>query len=148
VFDQVANLDTLRRRASEALELPGTASDYHFVLMGACNVVHSRRRETTWALDEVERLCWLDVQLIELRPHDNDNDLDLRQVGQGCFDYLVSMYQREGYWLEAVQVADRAAAILEPKSLSSHYSDPPLPFSELAAKLRTRIAALESGNLG
>jgi hypothetical protein len=144
VFDLVAKLDTLRRRAAEALELPGTASDYHFALMGAADVIHSRRREATWALEEVERLCWLDVRLIELRPDDNESDLNLRQVGQRCFNHLLSLYQREGYWLEALQVTDRAAAVLAPMSRSPDF-DPRVHFRELGAELKTRIATLESG---
>jgi hypothetical protein len=55
-------------RLYEALELPGQLSDYHFAIQDTCKAVYERRREDLTLLDELERLCWLDVELLEAHP--------------------------------------------------------------------------------
>jgi hypothetical protein len=92
------------RRLQETLELPGTASDYHFALADGAGNLYSRRLVDTAALAAVEWLSWLDVQLIEAR-----SDAFLIESGKRT-DYfrfqalslLITIYSTEGYLREAL----------------------------------------------
>lgn len=137
------SLTALLQRLSEALELPGTASDYHFAIMGVYQALYSRRREQLNALAAVERLCWLDISLIERCPADPGSDFDLREVGQPAFTQLMSLYQREGFLVDAVTVAERAAGFVRPSPNRADPYDPKQHFQDQAAELRQRIAAVE-----
>src|ERR1051326_4060494 len=57
------------QRIQEALELPGTASDYHFALAGAAEGLYGRRFNEPTAMSEAERFWLLDVELIEACPN-------------------------------------------------------------------------------
>ncbi len=101
------------RRIYEALELPGTATDYHFALLNAYGLLWSRSREDVQLLDELEQLLLLDVALVESRP-------DILQLGieddtfwaaVPAFYHLMSLYEREGYLVEALAIARRGAAL-------------------------------------
>jgi hypothetical protein len=119
------------RRLYEILELPGTTSDYHFAIQGWVDALWKRRREEPSVLPEIERLCWLDIRLIEARPatitYERDGTTTHFRVL--AFGYLIQLYEREGYVAEALDVAERAARFGDPAA---------------AADLRERRAQIES----
>ena len=99
--------------APRGAELPGSASDYHFALLRATEVLWGRRRQEPEILPELERLCLLDIKLIEARP-----EIARGERGDGAsfglyvpaFEYLVRLYEREGLVEDALHVARRGAA--------------------------------------
>jgi hypothetical protein len=95
----------------EGLELPGEGTDYHFLIQGCAKELWGRRRDEPDVLEEVERLCWLDIQLVESLPEavmDEFSD-EPRFYQVLSFDILIDLYEREGFLHEALEVADRAA---------------------------------------
>ena len=107
---------------AEALELPGKLSDYHFAIQNCHNSLKGFAREEPWVLEEVERLCWLDIRLISEYPEIitpepiNIADEELAKIATArrgerrfatvlAFQQLISMYDREGYLREALEVA-------------------------------------------
>lgn len=102
---------TLLRRTYEALELPGEPSDYHFLIQGCADDLWSRRREEPGVVAEVERLCWLDVRLVQARPDAvrDEYSADERFYGILAFGRLIEIYEREGFLAEALEVAELAA---------------------------------------
>jgi hypothetical protein len=100
----------LLRRLYEALALPGSATDYHFGILGACGLMWAQRRDHPEMLEHLEQLCLLDIRLVEIRPE------PLRAPnGQMAriptFEYLVRLYEREGLFEEALDIARRGAAL-------------------------------------
>ncbi len=101
----------LLHRLHEALELPGTSSDYHFAIQICCERLWQYRGDESWVLKEIERLCWLDILLLEATP-----DTLLLQMQDGsstyahslAFERLIRLYERNGYLAEAIDVAQRA----------------------------------------
>jgi hypothetical protein len=99
------------RRLYEALELPGTASDYHFAMLGAYESLWSRRKREPEILTELEKILLLDVSLFEAYGE------SIGHVVQGekfvprvpAFQYLITLYEREGFLHEALDIAKRAA---------------------------------------
>jgi len=138
-----AELNKRLRGAYEALELPGSAHDYHFKLLGAYQTLWSSRTLAAWALNEVERLCLIDIELIEAHPLDPGEDFDLREVGQPAFNQLIQLYQREGYLREAIQIAERAAHFLRRRPGQGEPDDPQQHYLQLAEEISARIAAIE-----
>lgn len=65
---------TALRQLRETLELPGTLSDYHFAIQHCHDALRGDAREEPWVLEEVERLCWLDIRLIENYPQTITNE--------------------------------------------------------------------------
>jgi hypothetical protein len=113
---------TALRQLREALELPGTLSNYHFLIQSGHEELRRFAREEPWVLEEVERLCWLDIQLIDeypmtitLEPITIDDEEIAKVVAERrgernffhviAFHQLISMYEREGYLREALEVA-------------------------------------------
>jgi hypothetical protein len=101
---------TILRRCLEALELPGTLSNYHFILQGCHQQLWNHRRAEPWTVAEVERLCWLDLRLIQAYPKTVFKDFSGRDEEQGyvhimAFYQLISLYEKEGYLREALEVA-------------------------------------------
>jgi hypothetical protein len=113
---------TTLRQLREALELPGTLSNYHFAIQGSHDALRGFAREEPWVLEEVERLCWLDIRLIGQYPKTitldpiTIDDKELAKVAAerrgertffsvSAFHQLISMYEREGYLREALEVA-------------------------------------------
>jgi len=96
---------------SEVLDLPGEPSDYHFAIQGCFERLWSLRREHPWVMNEIEKLCWLDIRLLEALP-----DTLRHQQSDGTFFYarsiaferLIQIYERNGYLAEALDVAQRA----------------------------------------
>lgn len=113
---------TVLRQLRESLELPGTLSDYHFAIQHGHDELRANAREEPWVLAEVERLCWLDIKLIEQYPETitlepitiQDEEMaklaierrrDRRFFSVSAFHQLIGMYEREGYLNEALEVA-------------------------------------------
>lgn len=119
------------RELEETLELPGELSDYHFATQGTCQAVFDARRQDFKLLEEVERLCWLDVALIEAHPSvaEYEPGKFFRVVG---YEMLMRLYEGEGYFAEALEVAQRSAHLGQEYSL------------DRAQRLRTRLAEFES----
>lgn len=95
----------------EGLELPGQPSDYHFLIQGCASELWRRRRREPEVLDDVERLCQLDIQLIEARPdavRDEFSD-EPNFYHVMSFSILIELYEREGFLREALGVAEQAA---------------------------------------
>ena len=94
------------RHLAGTLELPGEPVDYHFALQGAISTLWGRRRAEPDVFAEVERLGLLDVGLIEACPV-------AAEVGYGregylrilAFGHLVTIYEREGAWADALRIA-------------------------------------------
>jgi hypothetical protein len=98
-------------RLHETLELPGTLSDYHTVIQGAAATLWNRRREDPSLLAEVERLCWLNIRLIEEHPETIAHERDgvTEYFSGSAYDTLITLYEREGFVYEALAIAERAA---------------------------------------
>lgn len=101
------------QRVAEVLELPGTASDYHFALAAAAEGLYGRRFFEPSAMSEAERLWLLDVDLIEARPDAfiyTGSDGTPSYYGFASLARLASVYSNEGYLQEALAVAEKAEA--------------------------------------
>lgn len=98
------------QRLHETLELPGIGSDYHFALLGAYTKLlsHARRDPTLYA--EVERLCLLDIELVERLPSAIRLNKDDTPAHVPAYSILVSLYEQNGLLDDALAVARRAAA--------------------------------------
>lgn len=113
---------TALRQLREALELPGTLTDYHFAIQHGHDELRGNAREEPWILEEVERLCWLDIKLIEQYPETitlepitiQDEEIaklaierrgERRFFAVSAFHQLIGLYEREGYLKEALEVA-------------------------------------------
>lgn len=120
------------RRVARALELPGVVSDYHFCIQGAVEALWSRRRDEPEVYDEIEGLCWIDLQLLEARP----DFLTVDRAGEtgylrvSTIERLMTLYEREGFLVEALEIAERAARL--------HQGE------ERVQRLRQRIAQVEA----
>ena len=113
---------TALRQLRESLELPGTLTDYHFAIQHGHDALRSNAREEPWVFEEVERLCWLDIKLIEQYPETitiepitiQDEELaklaterrgERKYFAVSAFHQLIGLYEREGYLNEALEVA-------------------------------------------
>jgi hypothetical protein len=104
---------TALRHCHEALELPGTLSNYHFIIQGAHEVIWKHRRRELWVIEETERLCWLDLRLIQAHPeavtfHEYSKGEGTNYPHVLAFHRLISLYETEGYLREAQEVAELA----------------------------------------
>lgn len=100
----------LLRNLAEALELPGEAQDYHFIIQNAGEELWRRRRAEPEVLEEIERVFWLDIRLIGACPDavSDEYNEDRRFYEVRAFRSLVLLYRAEGAILEALDVARRA----------------------------------------
>jgi hypothetical protein len=134
-LSKVASADMLRN-VYEGLELPGQPSDYHFLIQGSAQELWGRRKREAAVLSEVEKLCWLDLQLIEACPdtirYERGDEQQFFRVP--TFAILTSLFEREGFLREALDVAERAARFGQG--------------SDTRDRLLERIAALESEDRG
>jgi hypothetical protein len=94
----------------EGLELPGEPRDYHFLIQGAADELWRRRRQEPDLIAEVERLLWLDLDLVGAKPDSftYDQGEGARYVEILAFGMLVALFEREGALHEALKVAERA----------------------------------------
>jgi hypothetical protein len=109
---EAASVDLLRR-LHEAVELPGTVADYHFALLGAYQVLWGRRKREPELLPEIEKLLLLDVSLVEAQPERIAPEIQGERIVPHvpAFHYLVSLYEREGFLHEALDIAKRAVKV-------------------------------------
>ena len=119
------------QRLYEALELPGTASDYHFAIQHCIGVLWNRRRQEPGLLGELERLCLLNIRLIEARPatitDERDGKVSFYRVL--AFDHLLKLYEQEGFLAEAHELA----------KLATRFGQAPA-----VEQLRERLASVEA----
>lgn len=129
-----AKADFILRRMYEKLELPGTLSDYHFAIQGCHDELHDQIRQAPSVLEEIERLCWLDIRLIEYYPETITWEYEGKRefASVSAFHRLIDLYLNEGYVAEAINVAGIAERFGQ-----RGYE---------AERLRERVAMLEAEN--
>lgn len=98
---------TALRQTREKLELPGTLSDYHFIIQGCHQELKASAADGLWAFGEIEALCLLDIRLISRYPNTVgfEREGEVKYYGIVAFFTLLDMYQREGMLREALDVA-------------------------------------------
>ena len=96
------------RQLYETLELPGELLDYHFAIQGCCSELWKRCQEESWKLAELERLCWLDIRLIQAYPNIMQVPNERAFLLVITLQHLIALYEQEGYLYEALQVAEIA----------------------------------------
>lgn len=106
-------LSDILRRFYEALELPGSAADYHDIIWRTAEALWDWRRDEPEVLVELERLWLLDLKLVETL---HDMALNLEEelpyvTYVRATIHLIQLYEREGYISEALEVARRGAAL-------------------------------------
>lgn len=109
--DRESSADALIHLA-ETLELPGAINDYHFAIQRTIGTLWSRRRDQPTLFEEIERLCWLDLEVIRSSPVDFRVDRPEREQEFYRFTALGTlrtMYEREGLLRQALEV-ERIAA--------------------------------------
>jgi hypothetical protein len=90
----------------EVLELPGTMFHYHLAIDSAYTTIFDRRREDLALLEEVERLCWLEIELLEAHPE--VVEYEPRKFSHvHAYDLLLRLYETEGDFAGALEVAER-----------------------------------------
>jgi hypothetical protein len=101
---------TTLRQLYETLELPGVPSDYHFAIQGCHESLWKNRREEPWVVEQIERLCWLNIQLMEACPEaiSSEREGEAQYYSVSAFNRLIGLYEHEGYLKEALEVARRA----------------------------------------
>jgi hypothetical protein len=106
-FDEDLTPRETLRWLEETLELPGELSDYYYAIQVACRAIYEGRRGDPSLLEEVERLYLLDMEPVESYP--KSVGLELGKPSYHLFDYehLVELYAGEGYFHEALEVAER-----------------------------------------
>jgi hypothetical protein len=94
----------------ETLELPGEPTDYHFAIQGVLEALWKRHRMEPAVLETMERLAWLDLSLAQARPEAVSTDIqgERRFYAVLAFQYLITLYEREGAVREALEVAELA----------------------------------------
>jgi hypothetical protein len=103
--------DELIRWVWEGVELPGQASDYHFLLQGAVDQLWGRRREYPSGLNYLETFGYLDLALIEAIPQAVQVDKADHTAGYyhiSSLDRLLALLEREGAIREALALSRRA----------------------------------------
>lgn len=98
---------TLLRQVYETLELPGTLSDYHFALQRTHDGLNKFIGKESWVLSEIEKLCWLNIRLLENYPEtiSYENDDGVHYARALAFNRLINLYEKEGYLRDALEVA-------------------------------------------
>jgi hypothetical protein len=100
-------------RVWEALELPGSAMNYHFVLQGAVDRLWSVRRADPAGLELLEVFALLDLELMEAAPQavsfDDAADAPATFVRVTSVPRLIGLLEREGAFTEALELARRLA---------------------------------------
>jgi len=101
---------TTSRQLRECLELPGSVSAYHFIIQQGHVDLWSFRLTEPWVVNEVEKLCKLDISLVMAHPEPFQlNDQGFVYIT--AFERLIKLYEREGYLDEALEIAQKAAKL-------------------------------------
>ena len=92
----------------ELLELPGEPSDYHFAIQNVIEELWRRRRDDPGVLGDIESLSWLNINFIQAQPATVTNEYSDEPsfYAVRAFARLVSLYEREGAWRDALAVAE------------------------------------------
>lgn len=106
-----ASAALLLRNVFEGLELPGQPPDYHFLIQSTAADLWDRCRRELELLDEVERLCRLDLALVRARPDAASDLIDgkRRFYAITSFSILIQLYENRGSLAVALKVAKLAA---------------------------------------
>jgi len=119
-----------RERVLDAIELPGTISDYHFALQGVAAHLYQRRETELDLLGLVEWLALLDISVVAAHPDEfRISPAENAYVSITSLDILQRIYLREGFLLEALDLAERMQ---------------PFVRTEVLTELRARVANLAS----
>ena len=106
------------RWLEETLELPGELSDYYYAIRIAWAIVDKGRQPDPSLLKEVERLYQLDIELLEAYPKGVKHEVR-QPYPDLVYERLVELYAGEGYFHEALEVAERGFKMSqEDRSLS------------------------------
>lgn len=105
-----AKTDEILDYLYRGLECPGTPSDYHFAIQNTHEALWKHRREDPAAVQAVERLCLLDLALVEAYPDmlRLEYDGEVRYAAILAFERLIKLYERAGDIEAALDVARRA----------------------------------------
>lgn len=99
-------------RLWRGLELPGTPSDYHFLIQETAGVLQRRRRSQPQFAEQTEALWWLNIRLIEAAPVAITSEYPKGDESEfyaaSAFRELVTLYMNEGYVQDARRVAEIA----------------------------------------
>jgi hypothetical protein len=104
-FGEAKSVADVLNQLGEALELPGNPSDYHFLIAAAAERLWKFRFGEPKALAEIERLCFLDIELVRVRPgiiapyREGEPTLYM-----AVFESLNRLYSKEGYLTELQEV--------------------------------------------
>ena len=106
---------TILRQVYETLELPGTLSDYHFALQNAHNELSNYIGKEFWVSAQVERLCRLNIILIDKYPEtiSYENDEGIHYARVTAFGRLRNFYENEGFLRESLHIARLANKFYE-----------------------------------
>lgn len=124
-------------RTWEALELPGAAMDYHFILQGAVDRLWSARRSDPGGLEQLEVFALLDLELMEAAPQAVSFDTTAIPdtfVRVASVPRLISLLEREGAFAEALHLARRLGRFGQGE--------------DETVRLSEKIAALEAEHTG
>ena len=85
-------------------------------MLQAWEALYAARRRDGRVFDWIESLCLADIELMEQGPElvfaeDHWNNLDQGYPIFPAFQRLSSLYQREGYLADAVEIEKRCAAL-------------------------------------
>jgi hypothetical protein len=106
--------DGLERRLHEAFELPGTVTDYHFIVMAATTAMEAFARDDPALLSKVEEWCLLDLRITSDHPELFtwvDRDGETRPLRVPACDILARLYRQEGAVREWLEVEERSARL-------------------------------------
>jgi hypothetical protein len=104
----------LERRLYEAIELPGTISDYHFIVMAATSSMELLARDDPALLTQVEEFCLLDLRITGDHPELftwTDKEGDTRHLRVTTCDILARLYRQEAAVAEWLEVEEQAARL-------------------------------------
>lgn len=110
----------------EALELPGEAMDYHFVLQDAVGRLWSGRRSYPEGLELLEVFALLDLELMEAAPQAVSFDtgpVPESFVQVTSVPRLIALLEREGALAEALSVARRLARFGQGEDAATRLSE-------------------------
>jgi len=104
---QDQSIDEQLQALAESLELPGTPTDYHFVIQYGVDELWKLRRRNLRFHPELERLCLLDLALVRARPSaiifEHQGEQKFARVL--AFHHLLELYSQNGLLREAIAVA-------------------------------------------
>jgi hypothetical protein len=104
-FGEAKTVADVLLQLGEALELPGNPSDYHFLIAEAQERLWRFRFREPKALAEIERLCFLDIELVRVRkgiiaPYREGEPT----LYMAVFESLHRLYSKEGYLAELQEI--------------------------------------------